>query len=105
MPFRNCFPASNLGTRNFSFRQSKLSFYTQSVSFRNSKFGVCKLEISSFETQNFEFPNAKFRFREFEAGKLITKRHFPYGPPWLTAINTCLDEMEEFKGRDIAVSK
>ena len=25
-------------------------------------------------------------------------------PKSLTAINTCLDEMEEFKGRDIAIS-
>ena len=26
-------------------------------------------------------------------------------PKSLTAINTCLDEMEEFKGRDIALQK
>ena len=27
------------------------------------------------------------------------------GPKSLTAINTCLDEMEEFKGRDTALQK
>ena len=29
---------------------------------------------------------------------------FPSVPKSLTAINTCLDEIEEFKGRDIAIS-
>ena len=29
---------------------------------------------------------------------------FFFAPKSLTAINTCLDEMEEFKGRDIAIS-
>lgn len=70
-------------------------------------------ETQKFElqTRNFLFPYSKFsvfkrnrRVSKFEAGKLITKRYVPYVPPYLPAINMCLDKMEEFKGRDIAVS-
>ena len=35
-------------------------------------------------------------------GKLNRKCHEFFSGAELTAINTCLDEMEEFKGRDIA---
>ena len=35
-------------------------------------------------------------------GKLNRKCQVFWAPKSLTAINTCLDEMEEFKGRDIA---
>ena len=34
----------------------------------------------------------------------VSKDFFFLAPKSLTAIKTCLDEMEEFKGRDIAIS-
>ena len=35
----------------------------------------------------------------------VSNRFFGGAPKSLTAINTCLDEMEEFKGRDTALQK
>ena len=35
----------------------------------------------------------------------VLNRFFGGAPKSLTAINTCLDEMEEFKGRDSALQK
>ena len=34
----------------------------------------------------------------------VSNGFFLLAPKSVTAINTCLDEMEEFKGRDIAIS-
>ena len=35
----------------------------------------------------------------------VSNRFFGGAPKSLTAINTCLNEMEEFKGRDTALQK
>ena len=35
----------------------------------------------------------------------VSNRFFGGTPKWLTAINTCLNEMEEFKGRDTALQE
>ena len=79
------FSASYFQTRNFVFLNWK--FRVTKVEMSSSQ----KLEISSLWTRSFESRNSKFRvskhentkFRvwKFEAEKLITKCHIPYGPP------------------------
>ena len=73
---------SSSETRNFEFVNLEiLSLSTRNFAFVNSKLRVCKLEISSSQIRKFESRNTKFRVWKFEAEKLITKCHVPYGPP------------------------
>ena len=77
-------------------KQEVENLQIQNFKFRNFKFCVSKLKILRLQTWIYEFLNSNFR--------LVTKQYVFSGQPYLTAINRFLNEMEEFKGRDIAIS-